>query len=74
LPMTFARQASAAAILVMLILSLQCAGMAALIAWVRTSLGPDVHRLGPLRSAALIARFMTAIIDLQKGCRGPSRT
>jgi hypothetical protein len=35
--MTFARQASAAAILVMLTLSLPCAGMAALIAWVRTS-------------------------------------
>ena len=62
--MTFARQASAAAILVMLTLSLQCAGMAALIAWVRTSFAPGVHRLGPLRSAALIVRFMTAIIVL----------
>jgi len=62
--MTFARQASAAAILVMLTLSLQCAGMAALIAWVRTSFAPDLHRLGPLRSAALIVRFMTAIIVL----------
>jgi hypothetical protein len=35
LPMTFARQAGAAAVLVTLTLSLQCAGMAALIAWAR---------------------------------------
>jgi hypothetical protein len=44
--MTFARQAGTAVILVALTLSLQCAGMAALIAWARTSLAPDVHGLG----------------------------
>src|SRR5713101_1455752 len=49
--MIFVREGSAAVVLVTLTLSLQCAGMAAMIAWTRTSLAPDVHRLGPLRSA-----------------------
>jgi voltage-gated potassium channel len=62
--MTFARQAGAAAVLVTLTLSLQCAGMAALIAWARTSLASDAHRLGPFRSAALMVRFISAIIVL----------
>jgi voltage-gated potassium channel len=62
--MTFARQAGTAVILVALTLSLQCAGMAALIAWARTSLVPGVHGLGPLRSAVLMLRFITAFIVL----------
>jgi hypothetical protein len=41
--MTFARQAGAAAVLVTLTLSFQCAGMAALIAWARTSRAPNVN-------------------------------
>src|SRR5216683_6269623 len=53
-----------AVVLVTLTLSLQCAGMAALIAWGRTSLAPDVHRLGPIRSALLMVRFITAFIGL----------
>jgi hypothetical protein len=40
------------------------AWVAALIAWIKNQFAPDVHRLGPLRSAALIVRFMTAIIVL----------
>ena len=62
--MTFVRQAGAAALLVALTLCLQCAGMAALIAWARTSLKPEVHRLGPFRSALLMVRFITAFIVL----------
>jgi len=49
--MIFVREASAAVVLVTLTLSLQCAGMAALISWARTSLTPDVRRLGPFCSA-----------------------
>ena len=63
-PMTFVRQASAAVALITLSLWLQCGGMAALIGWARTSLGPDTHKLGPLRSAVLMVRFTTAIIAL----------
>src|SRR5712664_2745629 len=62
--MIFVREGSAAVVLVTLTLSLQCAGMAAMIAWTRTSLAPDVHRLGPLRSALLMVRLMTAFIGL----------
>ena len=64
LPMIFARQAGAAVVLVTLTLTLQCVGMSALIAWGRISLAPDVRRLGPLRSAVLMARFITAFIIL----------
>src|SRR5713101_3722322 len=60
--MIFVREGSAAVVLVTLTLSLQCAGMAAMIAWTRTSLAPDVHRLGTLRSALLMVRLMTAFI------------
>jgi len=62
--MTFVRQAGAAAVLVTCTLSLQCAGMATLIAWARTSLGPGLNRLGPFRSALLMVRFITAFVVL----------
>jgi voltage-gated potassium channel len=62
--MIFTREASAAVALVTLTLSLQCAGMAALISWGRTILAPDVHRIGPVRSALLMVRLMTAFISL----------
>ena|ERR1700704_3099641 len=62
--MIFIRQASAAAVLVTLTLLLQCAGIAALISWGRPTLAPDVHRLGPIRSAMLMVRFITAFIVL----------
>jgi hypothetical protein len=62
--MIFVREASAAVVLVTLTLLLQCAGMAALISRGRTSLAPDVHRLGPIRSAVLMMRFITAFIVL----------
>jgi voltage-gated potassium channel len=62
--MIFVREASAAVVLVTLTLSLQCAGMATVITWARPSFGPDVLRLGVLRSAMLIMRLMTAFIGL----------
>jgi len=62
--MIFVREASAAVALVTLTLLLQCAGIAALISWGRTSLAPEVHRLGPIRSAMLMVRFITAFIVL----------
>ena len=62
--MIFIRQASAAVVLVTLTLLSHCAGMAALISWGRTSLAPNVHRLGPIRSAMLMVRFISAFIVL----------
>src|SRR5258706_4068879 len=62
--MIFVREASAAVVLVTLTLSLQCAGMAAVIAWARPSFAPDVLRLGAIRSAMLMMRLMTAFIGL----------
>ena len=62
--MTFFRQASAAAILITLTLSLQVAGMAVLIHWARTRLISNIHKLGPLSSAVLMVRFTIAIIAL----------
>ncbi len=60
----FVREASAAFVLVTLTLSLQCAGMAALISFAKPTLAPDDLRLGPLRSALLVLRLMTAFIVL----------
>ncbi len=62
--MTIFRQASAAAILVTLTLSLQIAGMAVLIHWARSRLTSNIHKLGTLPSAVLMARFTTVIIVL----------
>ena len=62
--MIFVRQASAAVVLVTLTLSLQCAGLAAVIAWARPNFAPDVLRLGAIRSAILMMRLMTAFIGL----------
>ena len=62
--MIFVRQASAAVVLATLTLSLQCAGLAAVIAWARPSFASHVRRLGPVRSAMLVMRLMTAFIGL----------
>src|SRR5580704_10763579 len=61
---SFMREAGAAVVLVTLTLSLQCAGMAALISFAKPSLAPDRLRLGPIRSALLMVRLMTAFIVL----------
>jgi len=62
--MIFVREASAAVVLVTLTLLLQCAGLAALISFARPSLAPDDLRLGPIRSAMLVMRLMTAFLGL----------
>jgi voltage-gated potassium channel len=60
----FLHQAGAAAILVPLTLSIQCAGMGVLINWGIAHFTRDVRRLGPVRSAALIVRFTSVMIAL----------
>ena len=57
-------QASAATLLIVLTLLLQCAGMAGLIHWGRAHFAQVMYRLGPLRSAVLMARFTSAIVVL----------
>src|ERR1700732_5142189 len=62
--MIFIRQTSAAVVLVTLTLSLQCAGIAVVIAWARPRFAPEALRLGAMRSAILVMRLMTAFIGL----------
>ena len=62
--MAFVTQASSAAVLVALTLVFQCAGMAALIRWVRTYLERGMYRFGVFRSAILVVRFTSVIIAL----------
>jgi voltage-gated potassium channel len=62
--LNFLREGSAAIVLVTLTLSLQCAGMAAVISWARRSFAPRVLSSGPIRSAMLMMRLMTAFIGL----------
>jgi voltage-gated potassium channel len=64
MPMNLARESGAAVVLVALTLTLQCAGLAAVIAWTRPSFAPNVLRLGAIRSAMLVMRLMTAFIGL----------
>ena len=62
--MTWIQQIGAAALLVVLTLCLQCAGVAALISWLRTvALG--IQELRMSYSAALVMRATIAIIILQ---------
>ena len=58
--MIFVREASSAVVLVTLTLSLQCVGMAAVLAWARPSFAPDLVTLGPIRSAMLMNYFSAA--------------
>ena len=62
--MDFVRQAGTAAVLVALTLSIQCAGMAALIHWARVYFVRGIYRLGPIRSALLMVRLTIVIIVL----------
>jgi hypothetical protein len=62
--MLFLRQSVAAAVLVFLTLSLQSAGMAALIEWIRAHAKRGLHKLGPFRSAALVVRITVLMIVL----------
>jgi hypothetical protein len=51
-------------LLLILTLWLQCAGVAALIEWLRRVAARDIYRLGPIRSAALVVEATFAIIYL----------
>jgi voltage-gated potassium channel len=62
--MTFFHEVGTAVLMVIVTLWLQCAGLAALIVWVRRSVVDDLHRLGPFRSAALVVRLAAAVIAL----------
>lgn len=62
--MSFFQEFGTAVLLVIATLWLQCAGIAALILWVRKALAGDIYRLGPFRSAMLVVRLTAAIIVL----------
>jgi len=60
--MHFLPQAGAASLLVILTVSLQCGDMAILINWGITRFARETHRLGLVRSAALIVRLTSLMI------------
>jgi len=60
--MDFARQAIAAAILVMVTMTLQCAGMTVLIHWARERTARLTSGLSPWLSSVLMIRFTAVII------------
>ena len=63
-PMTLFHEIGAALLLIILTLWLQCAGLVALIFWVRRVVAGDLQKLWPLPSAALVVRLTAAIIVL----------
>ena len=62
--MTLIPQAAAAVFLLILTLCLQCAGVAALIEWLRAVTAKDSHGFGPVRSALLVVKSTIAIVIL----------
>ena len=60
--MTLIPQATAAVLLLVLTLCVQCAGVAALIEWLRRVTAKDAQGLGPVRSAVLVVGSTIAII------------
>jgi voltage-gated potassium channel len=60
----FLHRAGAELPLITLTLCLQSAGVAALIAWVRRTLGRGTPKIGTLRSAALVVRLAMAVVVL----------
>jgi len=63
--MALFHQGSCAVLLVMLTLCLQCAGVAALIDWLRTFAARDIHELRMSRSAVLVMQATIGVILLQ---------
>ena len=63
--MTWLQQISAAVLLVVLTLCLQCAGVAGLISWLRKVAADDTHKAGMSYNAALVMRTTIAIVVLQ---------
>src|SRR6202790_4709569 len=62
--MTFIPQASAAVLLLILTLCLQCAGVAALVEWLRGVTAKGGQGFRPVRSAVLVVKSTIAIIVL----------
>lgn len=62
--MTLIPQASAAALLLILTLCLQCAGVAALVEWLRSATANSGKEFGPVRAAVLVVKSTIAIIIL----------
>ena len=62
--MTLLQQAGAAILLVLLTLCLQCAGVAALITWLRSIAARGLHDLRMFHSAALVMQTTVAVILL----------
>ena len=65
---SFMREAGAAVVLITLTLSLQCAGMAALISFAKPSLAPDDPRL---LVQAFVSEFPIEALDVRVLCRFP---
>ena len=57
-------QIATAVLLLILTLWLQCAGVAALIEWLKRVLSRDTHDFGPLHAAALVVKSSVAVIFL----------
>ena len=62
--MTLIPQATAAVLLLVLTLCLQCAGVAALVEWLRGVTAKGGQGFGPVRSAVLVVKSTIAIIIL----------
>src|ERR1700724_2770615 len=62
--MTLIPQASAAVLLLILTLCLQCAGVAALVEWLQGITAKGAQGFGPVRSAVLVVKSTIAIIIL----------
>jgi voltage-gated potassium channel len=62
--MTFVQHAGVAVLLVVLSLLLQCAGVAAIITWLRSVTAKDIHKVQLFHSAALVMQTTVAVIVL----------
>jgi voltage-gated potassium channel len=62
--MTFGREAGTAIVLVTLTLWIQCAGIAVIIRWARTSIDRGVAHLSSFHAAVLMIRFSILVIVL----------
>ena len=62
--MTVFHQAAACALLLILTLWLQCAGVAALIEWLKRIMARGIYRFGSIRAAALVMQTTVAMIVL----------
>jgi voltage-gated potassium channel len=62
--MALIREIGIAALIAIITLWLQSAGLAALIHWIRRVVSGDLHGFGPIRSAALVVRLTGAVIVL----------